>query len=147
MEEAVVEMVGTSMTNNYPIVILKTKESRAMLLLGIGVTEAYAIHLGMENRNIPRPLTHDLMNNILLQYDIDIVQVKITELRDDVFYGEIELKMNGHTKVVDSRPSDAVALALRKGAPIYIGNGIPERQFVYGDPREYINPLKFKEKF
>ena len=148
MIRAEVEMVGTSMNNNAPVVILKGKdENKGILPIGIGLMEAYAIHLGLDNKETPRPLTHELLSNILTNFEIEVVQVEVTALKNQTFYGAIKLKQSEETKVIDSRSSDAIALALRKDVPIFIEEEVAEESFVYGDAHEYVDQLNFEEHF
>ncbi len=86
----------------------------------VGVFEANAIALQIERIDTPRPLTHDLIKNILLQLDANVDKIVVTDLQENTFYAVIHLRMNGDRITIDSRPSDAIALALRTDAPIYV---------------------------
>ncbi|MCF8001711.1 MAG: bifunctional nuclease family protein [Halanaerobiales bacterium] len=147
MIEVEVKMVGASVNKMAPVVILNSKDNKGLLPVGIGLMEAYAIFLGLENKEISRPLTHDLMSNILKEWEIKVIQIEITDLRNQIFYGKIKLKYKDKVKKIDSRPSDAIALALRKEAPIFVAEEVADKAFVYGDPHEYVNSLEFKDQF
>ncbi len=105
---------------NMPIVILKENDSESVLPIWVGVYEANAIALEIEKVSTPRPMTHDLLRNLLVGLQAAVVKVVVTELRDDTFYAVIWLDRGGEIISVDSRPSDAIALALRMDCPIYV---------------------------
>ncbi|MCK5353167.1 bifunctional nuclease family protein [bacterium] len=105
---------------NSPIVILQSLEKNTLLPIWVGIFEANAIALQIERIDTPRPLTHDLIKNILLQLDANVDKIVVTDLQENTFYAVIHLKMNGDHITIDSRPSDAIALALRTDAPIYV---------------------------
>ena len=105
---------------NSPIVILQSVEKNTLLPIWVGIFEANAIALQIERIDTPRPLTHDLIKNILLQLNANVDKIVVTELQENTFYAVIHLRMNGDHITIDSRPSDAIALALRTDAPIYV---------------------------
>ncbi len=105
---------------NLPIVILKDVGSETLLPIWVGVYEANAIALEIEKVATPRPMTHDLIRNVLSGLDAFVHRVVVTELREDTFYAVIWLERNGQIISIDSRPSDALALALRADCPIYV---------------------------
>ena len=105
---------------NMPIVILKDVGSDTVLPIWVGVYEANAIALEIEKVSTPRPMTHDLLKNVLLGMEAQVEKVVVTELKDDTFYAVIWLTKNGSNVTIDSRPSDALALALRVDCPIYV---------------------------
>lgn len=107
-------------TTNMPIVILKESESETVLPIWVGIYEANAIALEIEKVSTPRPMTHDLLKNLLIGLEATVQKVVVTELRDDTFYAVIWLDKNGESISIDSRPSDALALALRMDCPIYV---------------------------
>jgi uncharacterized protein len=110
--------------SNMPIIILRDDEDKRSLPIWIGIPEANAIALELEKIAPPRPLTHDLIKNILETIDAQVVKVVVTDLRDNTFYAVLHLKAGGTEYSVDSRPSDAIALALRVGAPIYVDEDV-----------------------
>ena len=105
---------------NTPIVILKDVAGESVLPIWVGVYEANAIALEMEKVNTPRPMTHDLIKNVLTGLETQVHKVVVTELREDTFYAVIWLERGGEVVSVDSRPSDALALALRVDCPIFV---------------------------
>jgi bifunctional DNase/RNase len=105
---------------NMPIVILKDVNGNAVLPIWVGIYEANAIALEIEKVATPRPMTHDLLKNLLLGLDTRVHKVVVCDLRDDTFYALIWLERGGQTISIDSRPSDALALALRVDCPIYV---------------------------
>jgi len=111
---------------NMPIVILKDKAGDRVLPIWVGVFEANAIALQMENISTPRPMTHDLLRNILSEIEADVQRIVVCELKENTFYAMIYLNCEGQTMAVDARPSDAIALALRTKAPIFVEEAVVE---------------------
>ncbi len=109
---------------NMPIVILKDIGSDTVLPIWVGVYEANAIALEIEKVTTPRPMTHDLLKNILAGFEATVEKVVVTELKDDTYHAMIWLRRNGDAIAVDSRPSDALALALRMDCPIFVEDGV-----------------------
>ena len=105
---------------NSPIIILQDVQRNTLLPIWVGIFEANAIALQVERIDTPRPMTHDLIKNILMHLDAEIYKVVVTELKDNTFYASIHLRLNGEPIAIDSRPSDAIALALRTDSPIYV---------------------------
>jgi len=105
---------------NMPIVILKDVAGDTVLPIWVGVYEANAIALEMEKVSTPRPMTHDLIKNVLTGLETQVHKVVVTELKEDTFYAVIWLERGGEIISIDSRPSDALALALRVDCPIYV---------------------------
>jgi bifunctional DNase/RNase len=105
---------------NMPIIILRDREGQRVLPIWVGVFEANAIALQMENVTTPRPMTHDLLKNVICDLKADIQKIVVSDLRDNTFYALIYLLVNGEPVAIDARPSDAIALALRAQAPIYV---------------------------
>jgi bifunctional DNase/RNase len=105
---------------NMPIVVLKEVGSEVVLPIWVGVYEANAIALEIEKVTTPRPMTHDLIKNLLLGLDTHVHKVVVNELRDDTFFAVIWMERDGKVISIDSRPSDALALALRLDCPIYV---------------------------
>jgi bifunctional DNase/RNase len=113
--------------SNTPVVVLKDADEKLFLPIWIGVFEANAIALKMENIQTPRPLTHDLVRNLLQDLRANIDKIVINDLQDNTFYARIFLVREGERLEVDSRPSDALALALRFGAGIYVDDEVLEK--------------------
>ncbi len=111
--------VRVELPTNQPIVLLKEREGERYLPIWIGPVEATAIALGMQGIETLRPMTHDLMRDLLQGLGISVDRIVITELRDGTFYSEIQMSQNGTTVAVSSRPSDALALAVRMELVIF----------------------------
>ncbi len=107
-----------------PILVLKEDEASRILPIWIGTSEANAIALQLENIKVPRPMTHDLLCGILSKVNSSLVEVRICDLRDNTYFADIILAHDGSELHVDSRPSDAIALAVRTGVPIYVEDSI-----------------------
>ena len=105
---------------NSPIVILQDAEKNTLLPIWVGIFEANAIALQIERIDTPRPMTHDLLKNILLQFEAEVEKIVVTELRENTFYALIHLRHGEDHVTIDSRPSDAIALALRTDSPIFV---------------------------
>lgn len=104
-----------------PIIILKDVDSDTMLPIWVGAYEANAIALEIEKIAPPRPMTHDLLRNLIIELGMQVDRVVVTSLRDNTFFAVIEMRMSdGNRMMLDSRPSDAIALALRADCPIYV---------------------------
>ncbi len=117
---------------NMPIVILKDVGGTGVLPIWVGIYEANAIALEIEKVTTPRPMTHDLIKNLLNGLETRVHKVVVNELREDTFYALIWLERNGQTITVDSRPSDALALALRVDCPIYVEDEVLKNSKVSG---------------
>jgi len=124
---------------NMPIVILKDVNGTAVLPIWVGIYEANAIALEMEKVSTPRPMTHDLLKNLLLGLQVRVDKVVVNELKDDTFYAVIWLETDGHAISVDSRPSDALALALRVDCPIFVDEEVLKNSKVAGAGSDKIN--------
>ena len=109
---------------NMPIVILKDVESETVLPIWVGIYEANAIALEIEKVTTPRPMTHDLIKNVLTGLEASVHKVVVTELKEDTFYAVIWLERDGQVISIDSRPSDALAVALRMDCPIYVDDEV-----------------------
>ncbi|HET6840899.1 MAG TPA: bifunctional nuclease family protein [Candidatus Angelobacter sp.] len=109
---------------NMPIVVLKDAAGDAVLPIWVGVYEANAIALEIEKVSTPRPMTHDLMKNLLIGLDTHVHKIVVNELRDDTFYAVIWMEREGKVISIDARPSDALALALRLDCPIYVDDEV-----------------------
>ncbi len=103
-----------------PIVLLKESESETVLPIWVGIYEANAIALEIEKVSTPRPMTHDLLKNLIVGLETTVRKVVVTELKDDTFYAVIWIERGGELISIDSRPSDALALALRMDCPIFV---------------------------
>jgi len=110
--------------SNSPIVVLKDDDEKFFLPIWVGIFEANAIALQLENITTPRPMTHDLLRNMINELDARVTRVVINDLRDSTFFAQIRLLVGGKTLEVDARPSDAIALALRTEAPIFVAQSV-----------------------
>jgi bifunctional DNase/RNase len=111
-------------TTNMPIIVLKEVDSDSVLPIWVGVFEANAIALEIEKVSPPRPMTHDLLKNALVGLGATVERVVVTELRNDTFYAAIWARRNGEPIMIDSRPSDAIALAMRTDCPIFVNEEV-----------------------
>jgi len=111
---------------NMPIVILKDGKGNRVLPIWVGIFEANAIALQIENITTPRPMTHDLLRNVLNDLEATVERIVVSELKDNTFYAVIYLNRGGDVLAVDSRPSDAIALALRTKSPIFVEENVVE---------------------
>jgi uncharacterized protein len=118
--EMIVRGLMVDPVSNMPIVILKDIGGEAVLPIWVGAYEAQAIALEMEKVSTPRPMTHDLIKNVLTGLEAQVHKVVVTELKEDTFYAVIWLERGGEIVSIDSRPSDALALALRVDCPIFV---------------------------
>jgi uncharacterized protein len=109
---------------NTPIVLLRDKDGLRVLPIWVGIFEANAIALQIENVSTPRPMTHDLLRNVIQDLDAVVQRIVVYDLRDDTFFALIYLALNGQTRAIDARPSDAIALALRTRAPIFVEESV-----------------------
>jgi len=112
---------------NMPVVILRDAEEKNFLPIWVGIFEANAIALQMEGVTTPRPMTHDLLKNLITQIEGDVLRVVINNLKENTFYAQIHLRVANREVLVDSRPSDAIALALRTHAPLFVEESVLEK--------------------
>lgn len=124
MVEVEIDSIRVSLMSQQRIVILKELESERFLPIWIGPYEAEAITLSLQDVEVQRPLTHDLLRNVLTQLGAEVLRVNITELRDEVFYAHIVIQVNGTEMAIDSRPSDALALAVRVHVPVFVAEDV-----------------------
>ncbi|MGH9449788.1 MAG: bifunctional nuclease family protein [Terriglobia bacterium] len=124
---------------NMPIVILRDSGGSAVLPIWVGIYEANAIALEIEKVSTPRPMTHDLIRNLLLGLETHVSRVVVNELRDDTFYAVIWLERDGHALSIDSRPSDALALALRVDCPIFVEDEVLKTSKASGAASDKVN--------
>ncbi len=119
--------------SNSPVMLLKEAEGDRILPIWIGVLEATSIAAKLENIQFPRPLTHDLMKNIFDHLGIKIPKIEIVDLKDNTYYAVITIDIEGKTIDIDARPSDAVALALRTGAEIFVNEEVLKKSQLYSE--------------
>jgi uncharacterized protein len=149
-----VESVRINLANNSRVVILKDSKIERYLLIWIGETESYAIASELQGAHYERPLTHDLLYTIIGRLGAEVTEIVINNLEGDVFYALISLQQGSTTLQIDARPSDAIALAVRAGAPIYVEEDVmaqaaltvsarPEEEDKLGVFRDFVNQLDF----
>ena len=125
IQEVEIKMVKMAEDQNAPIVILQNKSEEGELLpIWIGMFEALAIITKLENQPTTRPMTHDLMANMLKEFGMKVVRVVVTDLKESTYYARITIQTDGKLKEIDARPSDSIALALRTGAPIFVAKSV-----------------------
>lgn len=133
MQEMTIYGVSFDMVGKQPIVLLKCVESNRFLPIWIGHPEAAAILMRLQGASTPRPMTHDLMVDVLEQFEVKCTKVTVTELRENTFYATITLEQNGREVEIDSRPSDALAFAVRCGAQIFAADDVIEESAIEFD--------------
>lgn len=126
MVEVVIDSVRVSLTNQQRIVVLREINAERYLPIWIGPYEAEAITIALQEIEVARPQTHDLLKNLLATFNARLVRVEVVALKDDVFFGNLVVEYNGHLVEIDSRPSDALALAVRAHVPILVAREVME---------------------
>jgi len=139
--------VSFDMVGKQPIVLLKTVDGNKFLPIWIGHPEAAAILMKLQGASTPRPMTHDLLSDVLEQMDAKCEKVSVTELRDNTFFASITISMNGSELEIDSRPSDALALAVRTSAPIFAADEVIEESAIEFEGEEVEDTEQVVEKF
>ncbi len=110
-----------------PIVILRDKDQQNILPIWIGILEANSIAVGLEKLKLPRPMTHDLFKSVLDRLGAKLLRIEVTDIKDNTYYAILHLEADGKSLEIDSRPSDAIAIALRLGAPIMVREEVFEK--------------------
>ena len=144
MIEMTVESVRINLATQQRVVILKSTKQERYLFIWIAHPEAYAIAVELQGTTSPRPLTHDLLKNVITELGAKIVSIVISDLIDEIYYARIVLDVAGRHVEVDSRPSDAIALAVRAKTPIYVEESVLERAGVALEQGEEQQPQKSK---
>ena len=121
---------------NMPVVVLKEAQGSAILPIWVGIYEANAIALEIEKVQTPRPMTHDLLKNVLVGLNVRVHRVVVCDLKEDTFYALIWMERDGRTMSLDSRPSDALALALRLDCPIFVEDEVMKSSKIAGASTE-----------
>src|SRR5437588_7260307 len=130
MQEMQIYGVSFDLVGKQPIVLLKTAEGNKFLPIWIGHPEAAAILMKLQSASTPRPMTHDLVTDMLDQLGAQVVRITVTELRENTFYAQITVQQDGSEIEIDSRPSDAIALAIRADAPIFAADRVIEESAI-----------------
>jgi uncharacterized protein len=146
MYEMVIYGVSFDLVGKQPIVLLKTADGNKFLPIWIGHPEAAAILMKLQGASTPRPLTHDLVADILEQLDAEVTKITVTELRDNTFYASITVQQNGSEIEIDSRPSDAIAIAVRSDAPIFAAERVIEESAIEFEGEE-VNEDEIVDEF
>ncbi|HEY3993386.1 MAG TPA: bifunctional nuclease family protein [Ktedonobacteraceae bacterium] len=146
MVEMTVESVRINLQTSQRVVILKATKQERYLFIWIAHAEAYAIAIELQGTSSPRPLTHDLLKNVIQDLGAQIESVVISDLIDDIFYARIVLDVAGRHVEVDSRPSDAIALAVRAKTPIFVEDSVLERAGVALEANDESFPSKGEAK-
>ena len=133
MIEMVVDSIRVSLMNYQRVVILKEKETNRYLPIWIGAAEADAIAVKLQGVSVPRPLTHDLLQSVVDAFGAKIQSIVVSELKNDTFFAKILISVDGSQMEIDSRPSDAIALAVRVSAPIFADESVLERAGIWLD--------------
>ena len=147
MQEMVIYGVSFDMVGKQPIVLLKTVDGNKFLPIWIGHPEAAAILMKLQGASTPRPMTHDLLSDVLDQMEAKCEKVSVTELRDNTFFASITISMNGSEMEIDSRPSDALALAVRTSAPIFAADDVIEESAIEFEGEEVEDTEQVVDKF
>jgi len=124
MIEVIVEHLGLDQNSKSPVVVLKEKNGQRVLPIWIGPAEASAIAMELAGVKFARPLTHDLLRQVILGLGAELKRVVITKVQDNTYYAALEIRRDDHVIQIDARPSDSIAIALRLGAPIYTNEGL-----------------------
>lgn len=124
MVEVAIDSIRVSLMSQQRIVILRERDADRYLPIWIGVYEAESITIALQEVEVARPLTHDLLRNVFNQLNARILRVEVIALRDDTFFGNIVAEVNGSTLNIDSRPSDALAVAVRAHVPILVSRSV-----------------------
>ena len=127
MVEMAVESIRVSLINQQRLVVLREEGGPRYLPIWIGAFEAEAISMGLQEVEVTRPMTHDLIHGIIEQLGATVTSICVSDLQDDTFFAQINLDRKGKSLEIDCRPSDAIALAVRAGVPIYVSDDVMER--------------------
>jgi bifunctional DNase/RNase len=146
MQQMHVYGVSFDLVGKQPIVLLKTLEGNRFLPIWIGHSEAAAILMKLQNAATPRPMTHDLVTDILSQLEATIVQVAVTELRENTFFAQVTIRQDGQELDIDSRPSDAIALAVRADAPIFVADDVIDENAIEFEPDEEVDTAELEKE-
>lgn len=146
MQEMVIYGVSFDIVGKQPIVLLKTADGNKFLPIWIGHPEAAAILMKLQGAETPRPMTHDLVTAMLGQLEARVTRITVTELRDNTFYASITIQQDGSEIEVDSRPSDAIALAVRAEAPIFADDRVIEESAIEFEGEE-VNEEEIVDEF
>ena len=146
MQQMQIYGVSFDMVGKQPIVLLKTAEGNKFLPIWIGHPEAAAILMKLQGATTPRPMTHDLFTDMLEKLEARVIRIAVTELRENTFYAVVTVAFDGSEIEIDSRPSDAIALAVRADAPIFADDSVIEESAIEFE-HEDVNEEEVVEEF
>jgi hypothetical protein len=144
MIEVEIDSIRVSLMSEHRVIVLKALEEELYLPIWIGPYEAEAIAIRLKDVDISRPLTHDLLNNMIGEMGGNVSHILVNDLRDDTFYAVITVNVNGQQLEIDSRPSDAIALAVRAGVPIFVAESVMDKASI--TPQEDITEQTEEEE-
>lgn len=151
MDENLIQMKVTGLTidpfTSMPIIILKDMDERSALPIWVGLIEASAIATELEHIHLTRPMTHDLLKNLLAAIEVKVERVVVHDLSDNTFYARVELDSAGKKLTLDARPSDAIAIALRTKAPIFVAKKVIDKSRKIDLAQETMSDEKSKQKW
>ena len=153
MVEVRLRAVRVDLQSNTPVLLLQETEGEGRTLpIFIGTPEATAIAYALQGVDMPRPMTHDLMKDVLAALNVEVERVVVTELRDATYYAELHLRRDGQRAVVSSRPSDAVAVAVRTGSTLYVSDELMDAEGILlaiesGEEEEDASPEELVGQF
>jgi uncharacterized protein len=144
-----VSIAGLTMdpTSNTPIIILKSDEDNRAVPIWIGLLEATSIVSALQKIKFDRPMTHDLFKNFADQLQIEVIKVEVCDLKDNTFFARIHFNTNGETFDMDARPSDAIAIALRTGAPIFVDEKVIDQSALADGEAEMVDESEEGKKW
>ncbi len=159
MVEVTIDSIRVSLVSPQRLIILKDVDQERFLPIWIGPFEAEAITIKLQNIEVKRPLTHDLLNTFITQFGAAVSHILVNELRDDTYYARIIVDFDGQYMEIDSRPSDAIALAVRVGVPIFVADEVMDKASITPEEdqsdkiesedlsafRDFVNTLDFED--
>lgn len=146
MIEVIVDSIRVSLVTQSRIVVLREKESDRQLVIWIGHAEADSITLKLQGHEVPRPMTHDLLNNLIRELGGTLEYIHIHDLREDTYYAALVVDQNGKRREIDARPSDSIALAIRAQVPIFVTDSIMDKAAIAPTEEEPTAPVREGEE-
>ena len=141
MVPVTIESVRVSLVSQHRLIVLREQAGSRYLPIWIGAFEAEAITMKLQGATMARPMTHDLLLRSIAQLGGEVLRIVISDLRQDTFYANVYVRQNGEEIAVDSRPSDAVALAVRAAAPVFVTDTVMEQAGIEADPQPWSSSL------
>lgn len=137
--------INLDMVTNQPVIILKDSDAKRFLPIWIGQFEATAILMELQGIQAARPLTHDLLKSLVNEFEVSLAKIVIDDIQDGTFFAKLHMERNGSTQVIDARPSDAIALAVRLKAPIFASEKVVDKATITTEIGEEDEVEKFRE--